>query len=225
MQERLDRAAPDATAALVVVPDAANQVWPELLLADGVAHDQAVRRLHALMTKAALHQVAIMTPTLRAFGSVRMDDVVEQAAIEATVAALGKLDSFEGRSRFTTWAYKFGIFHATNEVRRNMWRNREVDLDQIPEFVGTSPSPEQHAEQLDLAAAVSTAINTVLTPHQRKVAIALLVEEIPVDVLAERMGTTRNALYKTLFDARGRLRSELTAVGYFADRLAEEVSS
>lgn len=209
----------------VVAPQRSNEVWPELFLAGGSARDEAVRRLHTLMIKAAHHQVTYMSPNLPVIGGVRVEDIVKQAADEATVAALGKLDSFEGRSRFTTWAYKFGILHAQNEVRRNMWRHREVNLDELPEFAGAATSPEQHVEHLDFARAVGIAINTALTPHQRTVAVALLVEEIPIDVLAERMGTTRNALYKTLFDVRGRLRSELTAAGYFNDTLAEEVSS
>jgi RNA polymerase sigma-70 factor (ECF subfamily) len=202
-----------------------NEVWPELLLSDGPAHHAAVRRLHALMTKAAYHQVAHMSPNLPVIGGVRVDDIVKQAADEATVAALGRLASFEGRSRFTTWAYKFGILHAANEVRRNMWRHREVNLDELPELVGGRTSPEQHVEHLDFAQAVGAAIEVALTPHQRKVAIALLVEEIPIDVLAERMGTKRNALYKTLFDARGRLRSHLTAGGYLTDAATEEMSA
>lgn len=205
--------------------DRSHQVWPELFLSGGPAYDAAVRRLHALMTKAAAHQVAYMSSDLPAIGGVRVEEIVKQAADEATVAALGKLASFEGRSRFTTWAYKFGILHTSNEVRRNMWRHREVNLDNLPEFSGSFASPEQHVEHLEFAQAVETAIETVLTPHQRKVAVALLVEEIPIDVLAERMGTNRNALYKTVFDARGRLRSQLIAAGHLAGPTAEQVSS
>lgn len=207
------------------VRERSNEVWPELLLAGGPAYDAAVLRLHTLMTKAARHQVTLMSPNLPAIGGVRVEDIVKQAADEATVAALGKLASFEGRSRFTTWAYKFGILHASNEVRRNMWRHREVNVDDLPEFVGALTSPEQHVEHLDFVQAVKVAIHTALTPHQRKVAVALLVDEIPVDILAERMDTNRNALYKTLFDARGRLRTQLTAAGYFPDSVAQEMSS
>ncbi|MGB6059581.1 MAG: sigma-70 family RNA polymerase sigma factor, partial [Microthrixaceae bacterium] len=173
--------------------------------------------LRTLMVKAARHQVSYMYPSLPLIGGVRVDDIVEQAADEATVAALGKLSSFEGRSRFTTWAYKFGILHASNEVRRNMWRHREINLDLVPELSCEPTSLDQHVEHLELAQIVSMAINTVLTPHQRTVAVALLVDDIPIDVLAERTGSTRNALYKTLFDARGRIRTHLAAAGYIED--------
>ena len=223
--ERIASQLLDSPAPTVSVPDGSNQVWPELLLTDGPARDDAVRRLHALMTKAAHHQVAYMSPDLPVIGGVRVDEIVKQAADEATVAALGKLASFEGRSRFTTWAYKFGILYASNEVRRNMWRHREVNLDNLPEFAGAFTSPEQHVEHLEFARAVETAIETVLTPHQRKVAVALLVEGVPIDVLAERMGTNRNALYKTVFEARARLRAHLTAAGYFGGPIAEQVTS
>ena len=225
MPEHVDGKLLDPPARATAVAGCSRTVWPELYLTGGSVYDEAVRRLHALMTKAARHQVAYMTPDLPVIGGVRVEDIVKQAADEATVAALGKLDSFEGRSRFTTWAYKFGVLHASNEVRRNMWRHREVNLDDLPEFVGADTSPEQHVEHLDIAGAVGVAIDTVLTPHQRKVAIALLVEEIPIDVLAERMGTNRNALYKTLFDARSRLRAKLASAGYFADTFVEEVCS
>ena len=202
-----------------------REVWPELLLDAGAAHDDAVRRLHTLMIKAARHQVMFMSPSMPVIGGVRVDDIVSQAADDATVAALGKLSDFEGRSRFTTWAYKFGILHAANEVRRNMWKHREIDLAALAEPVGTVASPEQHVEHLEFAEAVTLAINTVLTPHQRQVAVALLMEDIPIDVLAERMGSTRNALYKTLFDARRRLRTQLTADGFLAEHTIVEVSA
>lgn len=194
--------------------DCVRKVWPELLGPDGPARDEAVRRLRTLMVKAARHQVMYMYPMLPAIGGVRVDDIVEQAADEATVAALGKLSTFEGRSRFTTWAYKFAILHASNEVRRNMWQHREINLDLVPEFACHTHSLDQHLEHLELAQIVTSAINTVLTPHQRSVAVALLVDDVPIDILAERMGSTRNALYKTLFDARRRIRTHLTAAGY-----------
>ena len=194
-----------------------NEVWPELLLEGGAVHDEAVRRLHTLMIKAARHHVTFMYPSLPRIGGVRVDDIVNQAADEATVAALGKLSSFQGRSRFTTWAYKFGTLHASNEVRRNMWKHREVNLDDVSEVAGPTITPEQHVEHLEFVQMVAHAIDTVLTPHQRTVAVALLVDEIPIDVLAERMDTTRNAIYKALFDARGRIRERLTAAGYIPE--------
>ncbi len=81
-----------------------------------------------------------------------------------------------------------------------------------------APSPDAHAEAAQLAHAVRDAITTELTPHQRRVALALLVEGVPIDVLADRLGTTRNALYKTLHDARRRLRAALIDGGLLETR-------
>jgi RNA polymerase sigma-70 factor (ECF subfamily) len=129
---------------------------------------------------------------------------------------LGKLSTFEGRSRFTTWAYKFGILQSAVEVNRSLWRHRDVPLDGLPDPPATDASPEEISEAADFCAAVTAAIEQTLTDHQRRVVLALLVDEVPIDVLAERLGTSRNALYKTLHDARRRLRAHLTATGYLA---------
>lgn len=193
--------------------------WVELLSLPGPGRDEALARLHRLLLKAAGHQVSQMLSRLPAIGQARREDMVNQAADEAMVAVLGKLSSFQGRSQFTTWAYKFGILHAAVEVRRNLWRNREVPLESLAEPAAVGTSPEQLAEAADFSQAVSRAIDQVLTPHQRRVVLALLVDEVPVDVLADRLGSTRNALYKTLHDARGRLRTRLTVAGYLSQPL------
>ncbi|MEO6885851.1 MAG: sigma-70 family RNA polymerase sigma factor, partial [Jatrophihabitantaceae bacterium] len=205
--------------------DHEDSQWIQDLGTPGPGRDVAVRRVHELMLRAARHQVAQMYPSLPALGTVRIDDIINQAADDATVALLGKLSSFEGRSRFTTWAYKFGILHAAVEVRRNMWRHHELTLDQLPEPSSPGTSPEQYAEAADFSAAVNTAIDIVLTAHQRRVVLALLADNIPIDVLADRLGSTRNALYKTLHDARAQLRTHLTATGHLLAPSSSEVSS
>jgi RNA polymerase sigma-70 factor (ECF subfamily) len=168
------------------------------------------------MVRAARHQVWRLRDALPDASRATLDVVANQAADEAMVALLGKLDTFEGRSRFTTWAYKFAIVQAGSDVRRMQWHHRDVELRDLDLPAGAADDPAQQAEASDLARAVAEAMRTVLTPHQRRVAVALLVDGIPIDVLAERLGTTRGALYKTLHDVRGRLRSELAARGYLA---------
>jgi len=154
-----------------------------------------------------------------------VDVVANQAADEAMVALLGKLDTFEGRSRFTTWAYKFAIVQAGSDVRRIQWRQRDVELRDLDVPAPAADDPAQQAEASDLARAVADAMHRALTPHQRRVAVALLVDTIPIDVLADRLGTTRGALYKTLHDVRGRLRSELAAQGYLPGGAGSAASS
>lgn len=199
--------------------------WIEPLSTAGPGHEDALRRLHGLLLRAVRHQVAQMYRQIPPVGAARIEELVNQAADEAMVALLRKLPSFEGRSRFTTWAYKFGILHAAVEVRRSLWRHREIPLDGVPERFAKEISPEHFSEAHDFSCAVRDAIDKVLTAHQRKVVIALLVDEVPIDVLADRLGSTRNALYKTVYEARGRLRKHLTINGYLTATPFTEVES
>lgn len=188
--------------------------WVYRLTAAGPVREDAVARLHALMLRAARHRVSRM-PDVAALGAARREEVIHTAADDATVSVLSRLTSFEGRSKFTTWAYKFGILHAGVEARRVAWRGREIDLHDAPEpRQSVASSPEAYAEGNDLARAARKGLEEALTTHQRRVAVAVLIDEVPIDVLAERLGTTRNALYKTLHDARKRLRAHLSDQGF-----------
>ena len=145
-------------------------------------------------------------------------DLAQQSADDALVAVLAKLDTYERRSKFSTWVYKFGVLHAGVAVRRQAWRHREVWLPEALSTTDPAPSPASVVEATDLSRAVEKAIADDLTSHQRRVALALIIEQVPIDVLAERLGTNRNALYKTLHDARRRLRASLTDGGYLDDK-------
>ncbi len=187
--------------------------WVPRLTASGAIRDDAISRLRELLLRASRHQVSRM-PQAMNLGATRRDEIVHAAADEATLSVLSRITSFEGRSRFTTWAYKFGIFQAGAEVRRAAWDGREIQLHDLSVFdEDPAGSPEAQAESRELAAAVRDAMLQELTAHQRRVAIAILVDGIPIDVLADRLGTTRNALYKALHDTRRRLRAHLSARG------------
>lgn len=193
--------------------------WVVALTTPGPEQQHALRLLHQLMVRAAAHQVWRLRSALPDDSPGSVEVIVQQAADEAMTALLAKLHTFEGRSRFTTWAFKFAILQASSDVRRLQWRRREVELRDLD--LGTIPAAdhddaERSAEGADLANAVARAMASVLTPYQRRIAVALLVDEVPIDVLAERLGTNRGALYKTLHEARRRLRAELTARGYLA---------
>jgi RNA polymerase sigma-70 factor, ECF subfamily len=192
----------------------AGEDWIAALTGTGAVRDDALRRLHALLLRGARFQVSRMSAMRAVVGAAQVEDVIMLAADEAMVAVLGKLATFEGRSRFTTWAYKFAVLQAAVELRRQAWSRREIPLESAPPLIERRPSPDQYAEGAELAAAVRDAIDRVLTPHQRRIALALIVDEVPIDVLAERLGTNRNALYKTLHDARTRLRAHLALEGY-----------
>jgi RNA polymerase sigma-70 factor (ECF subfamily) len=185
---------------------------------DGPAGQQAMEQLRELLVRATRHQVWRLRDLLPGAGAGELEDLAQQAANDALIAVLRQLGTFEGRSRFTTWVYKFGVFHAGTTVRRQAWRHREVPLPDTLTVVDRAPTPDAHSEAAQLARAVQAAIATELTPHQRRVVLALLVEEVPIDVLADRLGSTRNALYKTLHDARRRLRTALTDSGLLEAR-------
>ncbi|MDF2092231.1 sigma-70 family RNA polymerase sigma factor [Knoellia sp. 3-2P3] len=190
------------------------QDWIAALTTPGPEQTAALRQLHGLMVRAAAHQVWRLRHALPDPSPAAVDDIVNQAADEAMASLLGKLHTFEGRSRFTTWAFKFAIVQAGTDVRRLQWQHRQVELGDLDVPAKAGEGPEQQAEATDLARAVADAMRRRLTPYQRRIAVALLVEQVPIDVLAERLGTTRGALYKTVHDVRSRLRDELTLTGH-----------
>ena len=153
-----------------------------------------------------------------------LDDIATEAADDALMSVLRRLDDFRGASRFTTWAYKFALLEAAVKLRKRAWQGREVPLE--PESWNQLSSgrlgPAAEAEQGELIAAVQHAIATVLTPHQRSVLVALALNGVPIDVLAERLNTNRGALYKTLHDARRKLRHHLCEEGFTLEPLQEE---
>lgn len=192
--------------------------WHHHLGAGGSVGLDAQRQLHELLLKATRLQVWRLRHQLPGAGTTDLDDLAQQAADDAHLAVLRKIDTFEGRSRFSTWVYKFGILHAGVAIRRQAWRHHEVALSETLPLIDPEHSPASIAEGGDLRQAVQEAIASALTSHQRQVVIALLIDDVPIDVLAERMDTTRNALYKNVHDARKRLREALIASGHLDAR-------
>jgi RNA polymerase sigma-70 factor (ECF subfamily) len=195
--------------------DADSASWLEGLSGEAAERDATVRRLHALLLRAARWQIQRMRPLLAGMGAAEIDILAQEAADDATVAVLGRQHDYAGRSRFTTWAFKFAILHASVAVRRAAWRQREIptEPEAWPYHPDPAASPDAEAEAVAVARMLRSAIQTMLTPHQRGVLVALAINDVPVDVLAERLGTTRGALYKTLHDARARLRTALREQG------------
>jgi RNA polymerase sigma-70 factor (ECF subfamily) len=195
--------------------DPDSREWVAALRGEGSRRDEAIARLHALLLRASRFEVARRRPTLPHLRGGDLDDIAAQAADDALVSVLRRLDDFRGASRFTTWAYKFALYEAAVKLRKRAWQGREVPLE--PEswsvFSSAGAGPEAEAERSELLAALRSAIDETLTPHQRRVLVALAVNGVPIDVLAERLGTSRGALYKTLHDARRKLRDDLSRQG------------
>lgn len=215
----IDASPPEET--LIVAIPSEDYDWVGGLNATGAVRTDAIRRLHELMLRAARFKLGRMGEASR-LGQARADEIVQSSADEAVVAILTRLSSFEGRSRFTTWAYKFAILHTATAVRRELWSRTTVDLSSIPEPISQLGDPVIHVEAAALSDALRRCIAESLTPHQQRVLIAIVVEGVPIDVLADRLHTTRNTVYKALHDARKRLREALTAQGYI--QTAEEVN-
>ncbi|MGZ6706028.1 MAG: RNA polymerase sigma factor [Solirubrobacteraceae bacterium] len=196
---------------------ARGDALPAALRSDGPRREEAVRDLHALLLKAARFELSRRSAALARVRGDELEDLALQAADDAFVAVLAKLDDFRGASRFSTWAYKFALYEAAVRVRRRAWQHREVVVETerwLTVVDEHAADPQQRLDQAELLRAIRTAIDTTLTERQRTVLVALTLQGVPIDVLAERLGATRGALYKTLHDARRKLRAELGAHGY-----------
>jgi RNA polymerase sigma-70 factor, ECF subfamily len=189
--------------------DEASRRWVEQLRRE---HPPALARLHDVLHRAALHELRRRRGSL---AGPELEDVALQCADDAVVSILAKLDDFRGLSRFTTWAYKFAIFEVSGKLARHAWRHHtpaELEWDRLPDALAAGPG--ERAEQREQLAALTRAIEHDLTPRQREVFVAVALNEVPIDALALRLGSSRNALYKNLFDARRRLRASLEAAGH-----------
>ena len=190
-----------------------------MLAGTGPQREAALARLHGMLVRIAQAEVRRRGPRLRISGP-ELEDLAYQAAADALMAITGKLGQFRGESRFTTWAYKFVIFEVSAKVGRHFWRHPNVpldagDWDRLPDRFGFEPATE--AEWRDLLAALRRAVDAELTPRQREVFVAIVLNDVPLDALAVKLGSTRNALYKMMFDARRKLRAALAANGYLDD--------
>lgn len=207
-----DRGSPPRAAAL----DAESEDWLRRLGGDGATRERALADLHRLLLRVAHAEAWRRRGTLPEPVLADLDDLCLQAADDALVSVTAKLDEFAGRSRFTTWAIKFAIFEVSTRLRRHAWRGRTVRLDdeawtRLPDPV--AETAQRRAEVHEVLAETRRAVDEVLTSRQRIVFIAAAVEEVPIDVLAERLGSNRGAVYKMLHDARRKLRGALAEAG------------
>ena len=203
--------------------DDESRRWLAGLRAEGAEKDAAVERLHALLLRAARFEVARRRPMLPHLRGGELDEIALEAAGDALMSVIRRLDDFRGTARFTTWAYKFALLEAAVKLRRRAWQGRELPLE--PEawsLLAGGGGADLEAEQSELLDAIRRAIESELTPRQREVLVALALNGVPIDVLAQRLDTTRGALYKTLHDARRKLRARLDEQGLSVGSFTEE---
>jgi RNA polymerase sigma-70 factor, ECF subfamily len=196
--------------------DEESRWWVDALSGTGAARDEAVTRLHEMLLRVGRAELGRRRGRHPITGP-ELDDLANQAADDALVAITAKLSGFRGESRFITWAYKFVVLEVSAKLGRHFWLRPTVsmdaaDWDRLPDRFGVAP--EDHAQRLELISAVRRAVSEELTEHQRQLFIAIVVDGVPLDALVSKLGSNRNAIYKTMFDTRRKLRAALVANGY-----------
>lgn len=201
--------------------DEVSSAWLTALSSDGAEQDLAQRRLYDVLSKVTFKECYRRAASTRINGP-ELDDIAQQAADDAMVSLLAKLDTFRGESRFTTWAYRFAVLEVANKLSRHFWRYPAdsidaADWDHLPAKFGDSP-PVQ-TEHNELVSAVRDAVET-LTEQQRHIFISVVINGVPLDAMAVKTGKKHGAIYKTVFDARRKIRTYLTTNGYLQEQLA-----
>jgi RNA polymerase sigma-70 factor (ECF subfamily) len=199
-----------------VALDRESAEWLRDLQASGGAREHAIARLHALLLRVARAEAARRRATLPSRAMEDVDDLCVQAASDALMAVLAKLDTYRAAARFTTWACKFAILETSTRLRRHAWRQRKVERDDTiwDRLPDAAPPALQRLENAQLLDALHLAIDDHLTERQRLIFQSVAMDDVPIDVLAERLGTSRGAVYKTLHDARAKLRRALIEAGH-----------
>jgi RNA polymerase sigma-70 factor (ECF subfamily) len=190
-----------------------NHEWVRDL--QGAEQDSALSDLRALLLRGL--RAALYTHIHEG-----LDSILEDFVQEALIKILNNLDTFRGESRFTTWAQKIAVNVAFTELRRRRWQNVSLqdmidryDSNDFTPAILTDPgfSPEKRATLRIVMETLNTLIEENLTDKQREAIQAVILGGAPMEEVAQRMGTNRNALYKLLHDARKRLKQHLLDTG------------
>lgn len=201
-----------------VVMDPVSRCWIERLREVGPRHDRAVLELHAFLLRAARRELRRQDRWIPSHPGHDLEDLAQHVTADALLAVTGKLDDFQGTSRFTTWAYGFvqnkvlSAGHRQLAAKARTARISDEALGQLPDRMGGQP--HHLAQQRELTSTLCTAVGRDLTDRQRLVFVAVALNDVPVKELARELGSTGNAVRKTLFDARRKLRASLAAAGY-----------
>jgi RNA polymerase sigma-70 factor (ECF subfamily) len=197
--------------------DRTNEQWIKDLSSPGKAQEDALSDLRSIILRGLPYALSNwLSPT-----DPKFDSLSEEAAQDTLLRVLDSLHTFEGRSKFTTWVHKIAVRIALTELRRKRWR--DVSLDELTEgspgegplgiLAASDAGPDEVAEQSDMIEHLRRVIEEELTEKQREALIATRIHGMPMEEVARRMGTNRNALYKLLHDARQRLKSRLEEEG------------
>ena len=195
-----------------------NEEWLSDLRGDN--KDQAIEDLRRLLKRGLIYALASRIKT-------DLEHQVEDFVQDAILRILDKLDTFRGESKFTTWAQKVAVRVAFTEMRRKRWKDISIE-DLLPEDSGDftplvlsdpSPDPERRATQKSLLKMIDQILSEDLTERQRTALLAIMHGGMPLEEVAKRMDTNRNALYKLLHDARKQMRTRLQEKGFSAEEV------
>src|SRR3984957_16313778 len=188
--------------------DTASADWISALTSTGAARQAGLARLHELLVRVAAGALPRREVSSGITGR-ELDDLAHQAAADAMLAIIAKLDSFRGESRFTTWAYRFVVLEVSAKLGRHFWRQHPAasldaeDWDRLPDRFGIDPG--EHAARAEMITAIRHAVDQELTARQRRLFVAVVLNGIPLDAVVAQTGMTRNSIYKAIFDARRKI--------------------
>jgi RNA polymerase sigma-70 factor, ECF subfamily len=201
-----------------------NEEWLHALNATGEKQEAAIVDLRDFLLRATLY---FFSRNLNDFGGIPREEILQRAedcAQEALIAVMNHLSDFRGDSKFTTWAYKFAINIALMSARRERWKGQSLDqlsfskdgslFEWVKQDHSTDLIPDRALILGEISDVIREVIERELTDKQRQVLILMVFHEVPMDVVVQRLGTNRNAIYKMLHDARRKLKSALQARGF-----------
>jgi RNA polymerase sigma-70 factor (ECF subfamily) len=202
-----------------------NESWLSDLRAEGEARETALTDLRQVIQ----HGLPYALSRWLSPDSPLFEPLVEEVTQDTLLRVIDQLDTFEGRSMFTTWVQKIAVRIALTDLRRKRWQDSSLDemLDneETPPpprlMADRSAGPETLAERTDMVAHIRHILDDELTPKQREALVLLGIQDMPLEEAAKKMKTNRNALYKLLHDARLRLKQRLTAEGLNAHEILE----
>jgi RNA polymerase sigma-70 factor (ECF subfamily) len=217
---------------LNVLDERSNEQWLTDLAPDSPAQTLAIEDLRQRLQRSIFYYLSHERSDLRDLSNHEITRMAEDLAQDATLRVMENLDNFRGESRFTTWANKIAVRLAISDLRRARYKDFSLDdltadgellpAVSVTSSTGSSPpNPETAAERDDVMFNINAALKEALTQRQYQALVAVALQGVAMDVVAEQMGTNRNALYKLLHDARRKLRSYMEAQGISVDYMLD----
>lgn len=207
-----------------MIQNRTNEQWVADLSGEPEAQAAALQDLRQRLQHSILYYLGQERSDLRALSGQELERMAEDIAQDATLRVMDNLHNFRGESLFTTWANRIAIRLAISDLRRARYKDFSLDdLTAEGEILpatqtnNSPPNPEKAVERTDVLAKINRAMQEALTERQYQALTAVALRGVPMDVVAEQMGTNRNALYKLLHDARRKLKSHLESQGLSLD--------